>query len=224
MENGNFRHFQIVTWFLKFINAAGWGLTEDQQMLRDTAMKFALEKMEPYAKEWDEKEIFPVDVLREAAQLGFGGALTFIFDNIEAMYTREDVGGSGLGRADAAIILEALSSSCVSTTAWISIHKFLFSNNFLTLSMCCWMIDTYGTEEQRQKFLPKLTTMEHFASYCLTEPSSGSDAASLLTKAVKQGDHYVLNGSKAFISGGGTSDVYLIMCRTGDNSKATRIH
>lgn len=134
--------------------------------------------------------------MRSAAELGFGG-----------IYTRDDVGGSGLSRLDAAIIFEALSYVDVSTTAYISIHN-----------MCCGLIDTYGTQEQRTKYLQELTTMNKFASYCLTEPGSGSDAASLLTKAVKQGDHYILNGSKAFISGGGDSDVYLIMCRTGDNS------
>eukprot|EP01114_Cavostelium_apophysatum_P001889 TRINITY_DN1165_c0_g1_i2.p2 TRINITY_DN1165_c0_g1~~TRINITY_DN1165_c0_g1_i2.p2 ORF type:complete len:422 (-),score=98.51 TRINITY_DN1165_c0_g1_i2:13-1278(-) len=174
------------------------GLSEDQIMLRETAVKFAQEKMFPHVSEWDEKEIFPVDVLREAAQLGFGG-----------IYTRDDVGGSGLSRVDAAVIFEALSGADVSTTAYISIHN-----------MCCGLIDTFGNEDQRKKFLPKLTSMQSFASYCLTEPGSGSDAAALVTKAVKKGDHYVLNGSKAFISGGGDSDVYMIMVRTGDNSPA----
>eukprot|EP01118_Nematostelium_gracile_P016618 TRINITY_DN6927_c0_g1_i1.p1 TRINITY_DN6927_c0_g1~~TRINITY_DN6927_c0_g1_i1.p1 ORF type:complete len:424 (+),score=106.29 TRINITY_DN6927_c0_g1_i1:163-1272(+) len=163
-------------------------------MLQSAALKFAQEKMEPFAKEWDEKQIFPVDTLREAAEMGFGG-----------IYTREDVGGSGLKRIDAAIIFEALSTACVSTTAYISIHN-----------MCCGLIDSFGSDTMRQKFLPQLTSMKSFASYCLTEPGSGSDSASLLTKAVKNGDHYVLNGSKAFISGGGSSDVYMVMVRTGE--------
>lgn len=107
-------------------------------------------------------------------------------------------------RKDAAIVFEALSTACVSTTAYLTIHN-----------MCCWMIDRFGNEEQRKKYLPQLVSMEHCASYCLTEPNAGSDAASLQTKAVKKGDHYILNGSKAFISGGGSSDVYLIMARTG---------
>eukprot|EP01116_Phalansterium_solitarium_P019240 TRINITY_DN5310_c0_g1_i1.p2 TRINITY_DN5310_c0_g1~~TRINITY_DN5310_c0_g1_i1.p2 ORF type:complete len:438 (-),score=133.67 TRINITY_DN5310_c0_g1_i1:262-1533(-) len=172
------------------------GLSEEQLMLQETAAKFAEERMLPKAEEWDRAEHFPVDVLREAAELGFGG-----------IYVRDDVGGSGLTRLDAAVIFEALSGACVSTTAYISIHN-----------MCCGLIDVFGTEAQRQHFLPGLTSMKRFASYCLTEPGSGSDAASLMTKAVRDGDHFVLNGSKAFISGGGDSDVYLIMVRTGDNS------
>ncbi|PRP87155.1 acyl-CoA dehydrogenase [Planoprotostelium fungivorum] len=179
-------------------HAANLGLSEEQIMLREAALKFAQDRMEPFAKEWDEKEIFPVDTLREAAQMGFGG-----------IYVPEDVGGSGMGRIEAAIVFEALSSACVSTTAYISIHN-----------MCAGLIDQYGTQAQREEFLPKLTTMEHLASYCLTEPGSGSDAASLTTKAVKKGDKYILNGSKAFISGGGSSDIYMVMVRTGDNTPA----
>eukprot|EP01119_Soliformovum_irregulare_P008372 TRINITY_DN21497_c0_g1_i1.p1 TRINITY_DN21497_c0_g1~~TRINITY_DN21497_c0_g1_i1.p1 ORF type:complete len:421 (+),score=110.31 TRINITY_DN21497_c0_g1_i1:30-1292(+) len=173
-----------------------WQLGEDQIALRDMALRFGEEKMEPHAKKWDEEEIFPVDVLKEAASLGFGG-----------IYTREDVGGSGLTRLDAAVVFEALSQFCVSTTAYISIHN-----------MCCGVIDRHASEHLRQKYLPSLTAMDTFASYCLTEPGSGSDAAALLTKATKSGDHYILNGSKAFISGGGDSDVYIVMVRTGDNS------
>lgn len=134
------------------------------------------------------------DTLREAAQLGFGG-----------IYVKEDVGGTGLGRLDAAIVFEALATADPSTTSYISIHN-----------MAAAMIDRYGSETLRQKFLPKLCTMEHFASYCLTEPGAGSDAASLRTKAVRDGDHYVLNGEKAFISGGGSSEVYVVMVRTGE--------
>ncbi|RLV98155.1 hypothetical protein DV515_00011068 [Chloebia gouldiae] len=149
--------------------------------------------MAPYMAEWDEKEIFPVETMRKAAQLGFGG-----------IYVKPDVGGSGLSRLDTSIIFEALSTGCTSTTAYMSIHN-----------MCVWMIDTFGNEEQRRRFCPSLCSMEKFASYCLTEPGSGSDAASLLTSAHRKGDTYVLNGSKAFISGGGDTDVYVVMCRTG---------
>jgi len=120
------------------------------------------------------------------------------------VYVKEDVGGSGLGRLDAAIIFEAMAKSCVSTTAYLTIHN-----------MCAWMIDSYGNESQRKKFLPDLVSMNHFASYCLTEPGAGSDAANLSTKAVKKGDEYILSGAKAFISGGGSSDIYVVMARTG---------
>lgn len=170
-----------------------FALTEDQTLIRDMARKFSDDRLAPNAAEWDEEKIFPVDVMREAAELGFGG-----------IYTREDVGGSNLSRLDAALIFEELSRGCVSTAAFLSIHN-----------MCAWMIDTWGNEEQRQRFLPEMMTMQKIASYCLTEPGSGSDAASLRTKAVRDGDHYVLNGSKAFISGAGTSDYYVVMCRTG---------
>src|SRR5207342_3457123 len=148
--------------------------------------------MMPNARAWDEGEIFPIDALREAAALGFGG-----------IYVKDDVGGSALSRLDATLIFEELAQGCTSTAAYISIHN-----------MAAWMIDAFGGEPQRQHFLPKLCTMEHFASYCLTEPDSGSDAASLKTRAQRDGDYYVLNGSKAFISGGGVSDVYVCMVRT----------
>ncbi|XP_057605659.1 isobutyryl-CoA dehydrogenase, mitochondrial isoform X3 [Hippopotamus amphibius kiboko] len=169
------------------------GLNEEQKEFQKVAFNFAAQEMAPNMAEWDQKELFPVDVLRKAAQLGFGG-----------IYVRTDVGGSGLSRLDTSVIFEALATGCTSTTAYISIHN-----------MCAWMIDTFGNEEQRHRFCPPLCTMEKFASYCLTEPGSGSDAASLLTSAKQQGDHYVLNGSKAFISGGGEADIYVVMCRTG---------
>ena len=168
-------------------------LTEDQRAFQATARQFAREEMAPKARAWDENETFPVPELRQAAELGFGG-----------IYVKDDVGGSALSRLDATIIFEELAQGCTSTAAYISIHN-----------MAAWMIDAFGGQAQRQKFLPKLCTMEHFASYCLTEPDSGSDAASLKTKAVRDGDHYVLNGSKAFISGGGVSDIYVCMVRTG---------
>nr|KAF6281964.1 acyl-CoA dehydrogenase family member 8 [Myotis myotis] len=158
------------------------GLNEEQKGYQKVAFDFAAREMAPHMAEWDQKELFPVDMMRKAAQLGFGG-----------VYVRTDVGGSGLSRLDASVIFEALATGCTSTTAYISIHN----------------------EEQRHRFCPPLCTMEKFASYCLTEPGSGSDAASLLTSAKRQGDHYVLNGSKAFISGGGESDIYVVMCRTG---------
>jgi alkylation response protein AidB-like acyl-CoA dehydrogenase len=169
-------------------------LSEDQRAFQATARQFAREQMAPNARAWDEGEIFPVAALRAAAELGFGG-----------IYVKDDVGGSGLSRLDATIIFEELAQGCTSTAAYISIHN-----------MAAWMIDAFGGQTQRHKFLPKLCSMEHFASYCLTEPDSGSDAASLKTQARRAGDHYVINGSKAFISGGGVSDVYVCMVRTGD--------
>ncbi|MEQ8282092.1 MAG: isobutyryl-CoA dehydrogenase [Amphiplicatus sp.] len=170
-----------------------FALNEDQQAIQEMARRFAADELAPHAAEWDEKKHFPVDVIRKTAELGFAG-----------IYTREDVGGSGLGRLDAALIFEALSEGCTSTAAYISIHN-----------MCTWMIDRFGSEELRQKYCPRLTTMELLSSYCLTEPGSGSDAAALKTKAVRDGDEYVLNGSKAFISAAGVSDLYIVMVRTG---------
>jgi alkylation response protein AidB-like acyl-CoA dehydrogenase len=171
-------------------------LSEEQRAFRETARDFARSEMMPHARAWDEGEIFPVDTLRRAAALGFGG-----------IYVRDDVGGSALSRLDATVIFEELAQGCTSTAAYISIHN-----------MAAWMIDAFADAAQRRRFLPKLCTMEHFASYCLTEPDAGSDAASLKTRAVREGDHYVLDGAKAFISGGGTSDIYVCMVRTGDAS------
>ena len=168
-------------------------LTEEQEAFAATAREFARAEMMPYARDWDEGEIFPVDTLRKAAALGFAG-----------IYVKDDVGGAELSRLDATLIFEELAQGCTSTAAYLSIHN-----------MVAWMIDAFGAAGQRRRFLPRLTSMEHFASYCLTEPDAGSDAASLITKAVRDGDHYVLDGTKAFISGGGVSDVYLVMARTG---------
>ncbi|CAA7625319.1 Acyl-CoA dehydrogenase [Magnetospirillum sp. LM-5] len=170
-----------------------FGLTEDQEAFREAARDFAEGEMAPHAAHWDEHEIFPADTLRAAAELGFAG-----------IYVGDDVGGSALGRLDAALIFEELAAACPSTAAYISIHN-----------MAAWMIDRFGSDDQRTRWLPDLTTMRTFASYCLTEPGAGSDAASLRTRAEKNGDHYVLNGSKAFISGGGVSDIYVVMARTG---------
>lgn len=168
-------------------------LNDDQRAIWDAASAFAREELAPHSARWDEEKHFPVDVIRQAAGLGFAG-----------IYVREDVGGSALGRLDASLIFEALSYGDVPTAAFISIHN-----------MASWMIDRFGSEDLRQKYLPRLTTMELIASYCLTEPGSGSDAASMRTSAKLEGDCYVLNGSKAFISGAGVSDVYVVMARTG---------
>ncbi len=171
-----------------------FALTEDQIAIREMAQDFAAETLAPHAARWDEEKHFPVEEMRAAAALGMGG-----------IYIQEDVGGSGLSRLDAALIFEALSTGCPTVAAYISIHN-----------MCAWMIDRYGSEEQRKRFLPKLCTMDHLASYCLTEPGAGSDAAALKTKAVLDGDHYVLDGQKQFISGAGVSDIYVVMARTGE--------
>lgn len=171
-----------------------FSLTEDQIAIRDMAQDFAAETLAPHAARWDEEKHFPIEEMRAAAALGMGG-----------IYIRDDVGGSGLTRLDAALIFEALSTGCPTVAAYISIHN-----------MCAWMIDRYGSDEQRHRFLPKLCTMEHLASYCLTEPGAGSDAAALKTKAVLDGDHYILDGQKQFISGAGVSDIYVVMARTGD--------
>ncbi len=168
-------------------------LSDEQRAFAETAAAFAREEWLPHAPGWDERAEFPVGALRRAAELGFAG-----------IYVGDAFGGSGLGRVDATIIFEELAAACVSTAAYLSIHN-----------MAAWMIDRFGTREQRARFLPELMTMAHFASYCLTEPGSGSDAAALATRAVRDGDEYVLNGTKAFISGGSVSDVYVTMVRTG---------
>jgi alkylation response protein AidB-like acyl-CoA dehydrogenase len=169
-------------------------LSEQQRAIKDTARAFAHGEMMPLARQWDEEEVFPADTLRQAAALGFGG-----------IYVSADLGGSALSRLDAALIFEELAQGCPSTAAYISIHN-----------MVAWMIDAYGAGELRERLLPDLCSMGKFASYCLTEPDSGSDAASLKTRAVRESDHYVLDGNKAFISGGGRSDVYIVMARTGE--------
>jgi alkylation response protein AidB-like acyl-CoA dehydrogenase len=168
--------------------------------MRSIAEKFATSQMKPNMAEWDKHETFPVDVLKQAASLGFA-----------SIYCREDFGGTGLTRLDASIILEALSEGCVSTSAYLSIHN-----------MCGWMIDEFGSDEQKSHWIPKLASMETFASYCLTEPANGSDASSLRTTARKEGDCYVLNGTKSFISGGSSSGIYLVMVRTGDPNSGAK--
>ncbi|MBL4784542.1 MAG: acyl-CoA dehydrogenase family protein [Cohaesibacteraceae bacterium] len=171
-----------------------FSLSEDQRAFQDLAADFASNAMEPHARDWDENSIFPVETLREAASLGFGG-----------IYVSDEFGGSGLSRLDAAIIFEELAKGCTSTAAYISIHN-----------MAAWMIDHFGNSDQRSRWLPDLCSMQKFACYCLTEPGSGSDAAALATQAAKNGDHYVLNGTKAFISGAEKGDVYVVMVRTGE--------
>ncbi|MEO1089473.1 MAG: acyl-CoA dehydrogenase family protein [Pseudomonadota bacterium] len=175
-----------------------FGLSDDQEAFRATAAAFARDAMAPHAERWDADRIFPEDTLRAAAALGFAG-----------LYVADDVGGSGLGRVDAAVVLEELAAACPSTAAYLSIHN-----------MVAWMIDRFGSGAQRLRWLPELCRMDGFASYCLTEPGAGSDAASLATRARRDGDHYVLDGQKAFISGGGRSEVYLCMVRTGDAGSA----
>ncbi len=175
-----------------------FALNEDQLAIRDMARAFASERIAPDALKWDQEKYFPVEVMREAAALGIGG-----------IYICDDVGGSGLTRFDAALIFEALAQGCPTVSAFLSIHN-----------MSAWMIDAYGSDEQRRKWLPRLCTMELIASYCLTEPGSGSDAAALSTRAVRDGEHYILNGQKQFISGAGQSDIYVVMVRTGGEGSA----
>ena len=171
-----------------------FNLGEDQLAIRDMALGFAAERLAPFAIEWDREKHFPIEVMREAAALGMGG-----------IYVSDAYGGSGLSRLDAALIIEALATGCPTISAYISIHN-----------MCAGMIDRYGSDAQRAKYLPGLCSMEQFSSYCLTEPAAGSDAAALKTRAVLDGDMYVVNGSKQFISGAGVAEVYIVMVRTGE--------
>ncbi|MET8698031.1 acyl-CoA dehydrogenase family protein [Kitasatospora sp. NPDC004723] len=168
-------------------------LTDEQRAVARAVRAFADEHLAPHAVEWDQAKHFPVDVLRKAADLGLGG-----------VYAREDTGGSELTRLDGVVAFEALATGCPSIAAYLSIHN-----------MVVWMVDRYGTDGQRSRRLPPLCSAEHLASYCLTEPDAGSDAAALSTRAVREGDNWVLDGVKQFISGAGTSQVYLVMARTG---------
>ncbi len=168
-------------------------LTEDQIAIQDMARKFTADAITPYAAEWDEKHIFPRDTIKAAAELGFA-----------AIYVSEASGGIGLGRLEAALIMEAMAYGCPTTSAYISIHN-----------MAAWMIDCFGNQAVKNKYLPSLVTMDKLAGYCLTEPGSGSDAAALKTTAKLENDHYVVSGTKQFISGGGVNDVYVTMVRTG---------
>jgi alkylation response protein AidB-like acyl-CoA dehydrogenase len=170
-----------------------FSLTEEQTAIQEMALNFAKERLAPDAVGWDEKGHFPVDVIRETAALGMA-----------TIYVPEDKGGSGLSRMDGALIMEALSYGCPSIAAYISIHN-----------MVAWMVSKYASPAQNAAWMPKLASMEWLSSYCLTEPGSGSDAAAMATRAEKKGDHYVLNGSKQFISGAGATDFYFIFARTG---------
>ena len=169
-------------------------LTEDQLAIQEMARRFTADAITPFAAEWDEKHIFPRDTIRAAAELGFGG-----------IYVSEESGGIGLGRLEAALIMEAMAYGCPSTSAFISIHN-----------MASWMIDRFGSKAVKDKYLPSMVPMERIGSYCLTEAGSGSDAAALKTRAARDGDHYVVTGSKQFISGGGENEIYVVMVRNGD--------
>ncbi|MXP42006.1 acyl-CoA dehydrogenase [Altererythrobacter soli] len=169
-------------------------LTDDQFAIQEMAQRFTADAISPHAAEWDEKHVFPRDTIRAAAELGFG-----------SIYVSEESGGIGLGRLEAALIMEAMAYGCPSTSAFISIHN-----------MASWMIDRFGSDAVKQKYLPILIGMETMASYCLTEPSSGSDAAALKTRAVRDGDHWVVTGTKQFISGAGENEIYVTMVRTGE--------
>jgi alkylation response protein AidB-like acyl-CoA dehydrogenase len=170
-------------------------LTDEQSAIQEMAQRFTADAITPHAAEWDEKHFFPRDVIKAAAELGFG-----------AIYVSEESGGIGLGRLEAALIMEAMAYGCPSTSAFISIHN-----------MASWMIDRFGSADLKARYLPAMVTCETLGSYCLTEPGSGSDAAALKTKAVRDGDHYVVSGSKAFISGAGENELYVTMVRTGED-------
>ncbi|EAQ27993.1 acyl-CoA dehydrogenase [Erythrobacter sp. NAP1] len=172
-----------------------FALTDDQLAIQEMAQRFTADNITPHAGEWDEKHIFPIDTIKQSAELGFG-----------AIYVSEESGGIGLGRLEAALIMEAMAYGCPSTSAFISIHN-----------MAAWMIDRFGSQTVKDKYLPDLVGMDKIASYCLTEPSSGSDAAALKTTAKRDGDHYILNGTKQFISGAGSNEVYVAMVRTGED-------
>lgn len=174
---------------------AQFSLTDDQLAIQDMAQKFTADEITPHAAKWDEEHIFPRETIKKAADLGFG-----------AIYVSEESGGIGLGRLEAALIMEAMAYGCPSTSAFISIHN-----------MASWMIDCFGDQQLKDRYLPDLVCMDKIASYCLTEPGSGSDAAAMKTSAKLDGDHYVLNGAKQFISGAGENEVYVLMARTGDD-------
>ncbi|NTS64810.1 acyl-CoA dehydrogenase family protein [Sphingomonas sp. HHU CXW] len=169
-------------------------LTPDQREIQELAQRFTADRITPFAAEWDEKSLYPVDVWKAAGELGFG-----------AIYVSEARGGIALGRLEAALVMEAMAYGCPTTSAFISIHN-----------MATWMIDRFANDEVKDRYLPSLVTMEKIASYCLTEPGSGSDAAALKTTARRDGDHYVLNGTKQFISGAGYNDIYVCLVRTGE--------
>lgn len=171
-----------------------FSVSADQASFQELAKNFARDHLAPYAGQWDRDEFFPIPTLRQAAKLGFAGLMV-----------QESYGGCGLGRLDSVLVFEELAKGCASTAGYLSVHN-----------MVSYLIDRYGTSEQYQAWFPNLTSMDWLSSYCLTEPNAGSDAASLKTKAVRDGEHYIVTGTKAFISGGGVSDLYLCMVRTGE--------
>ncbi|MGC1270207.1 MAG: acyl-CoA dehydrogenase family protein, partial [Croceibacterium sp.] len=170
-------------------------LTEDQLAIQDMARRFTADHITPHAALWDVQHIFPADTIRAAAELGFA-----------AIYVSEESGGIGLGRLESALIMEAMAYGCPATSAFLSIHN-----------MASWMLDRFGSDTVKAKYLPRLVGMDWMASYCLTEPGSGSDAAALKTTAVRDGESFVVSGTKQFISGAGVNDLYLTMVRTGDD-------
>ena len=170
-----------------------FSLNAEQQAIRELAVAFGKEQIEPHAIDWDQQKFFPVEVIKSAARLGMGG-----------ICVAEDKGGSGLGRLDSVLIYDGLAAACPSIAGYMSVHNMVGS-----------AIDRFGSEEQRERFLPRLCEMEWLGAYCLSEPGSGSDAAALTTTAVLEGEFYVLNGVKQFISGAGAADVYIVMARTG---------
>ena len=176
-------------------------LTEDQRAIQDMAAKFTADAITPFAAQWDEQHIFPRATIKAAAELGFG-----------AIYVSEGSGGIGLGRLEAALIMEAMAYGCPATSAFISIHN-----------MAAWMIDCFGSDDLKARYLPDLISMERIASYCLTEPGSGSDAAALKTSARLEGDHYIVSGAKQFISGAGENEVYVVMVRTDADGKNAKV-
>ncbi len=169
-------------------------LTDEQRAIQDVARRFTADAITPFAADWDANHVFPRDTIKASADLGFG-----------AIYVSEASGGIGLGRLDAALIMEAMAYGCSSTSAFISIHN-----------MAAWIVDRFGSDALKEKYLPSLVTMDRIASYCLTEPGSGSDAAALTTRAVRDGTDYRVTGTKQFISGAGVNDLYVTMVRTGE--------
>jgi alkylation response protein AidB-like acyl-CoA dehydrogenase len=170
-------------------------LNSDQKHYRDLAKSFSDKELKPNAAEWDKEAFFPKETLMKAGELGF-----------LSLYVDTNLGGMGLGRLDASIVFEQLAQGCTSTTAFMTIHN-----------MAIWMVSKFGSEELKREWFPQLSSGEKLASYCLTEPGSGSDSASLRTTAKKDGDNFILNGSKAFISGSGATDCLVLMARTGDS-------
>ncbi|KAL7076889.1 hypothetical protein ACQ4LE_004150 [Meloidogyne hapla] len=196
------RKFIYLNFILKnlFIFLAALGLTEEQKEIQRTAKEFAKKELYPYMDEWDAKGELPLDALKKAGELGFG-----------AIYCNEEYNGAGLGRYEAALAFEQLAGGCTSTAAYMAVHN-----------MVPWMIDRFGNEEQKRKYIPDLASFQKLASYCLTEPGSGSDSAALRTVARQEGDYYIVNGSKAFISGSGVSSVYLVMMRLADGPQGPK--